>query len=293
MSSRRLSFLLSICFFGLGLHGLVKAEIELAALHPLLADLAHQVGGPEVKVISLLKPGMEIHHFEPSTADLAKLKGVRLILASGKGLESYLDKLRDSVGASAEVFEVGQKIPTLTVPGKGPDPHWWHSPTYMRRAALIVAEKFSELDPAHAAAFKANAQAAGQRFDGLKTWAQAQITVIPPENRLLVSAHNAFAYFCKDFGFRSIYILGLTAEDEVAPQDILEAIKVIKEKHIRAVFPEDQANPKILSQIVRDTGVKIAPPIDADGTAESSGGTFEGMFRHNVETIVTALKASP
>jgi zinc/manganese transport system substrate-binding protein len=288
----------------------LHAQMKVASLHPLIGDIAAQVGGSHVDVVNLLRPGMDAHHFEPSASDLANIKGVRMVLASGKGLESYLDKLRDSVGKDAKVVEVGKTIPDRKIDphedlehdddeeaGKheehhhhgNQDPHWWHSLDNMKRAARVIADAFADADPANKDAYKANAAAAGKRIADLKSWAQQQFLTIPAEDRKLVTAHSAFGYFCKEFGFQSIPILGLAREDQVTPKYLIAAVKVIKAQKIRAVFPEDQANPKVLAEITRETGVKVGQPLIADGTSALATG-YEGMIRHNVKAIVEALK---
>jgi zinc/manganese transport system substrate-binding protein len=281
---------------------MAHAELKVAALHPLLGDLARQVGGKNVQVVDLLKPGMDAHHFEPTSKDLAGVKGVSLVLASGKHLESYLDKIGDSFGSTTKIVEVGRTIPSIKIEAGnevfmccpahasgGIDPHWWHSADNMKRAARVLGEEFSAADPANAAVYKANAEAAGQRIAALKSWAQQQIAVIPRSDRKLVTAHLSFSYFCKEFGFKMVPLLGISREDEASPKYLAETIKLIRDNHIRAVFPEDQANPKVLAEIVRETGVKIGKDLVADGTSPKAS-TFETMFKHNVETIVAALK---
>jgi zinc/manganese transport system substrate-binding protein len=233
---------------------------------------------------------MEVHHFEPTSKDISSLKGVSLVLASGKDLENYLGKLSDSLGSTAKIIEVGKTIPSLKSPTGSLDPHWFHSPDYMKRAAGILAKTFSDADPVNAAAYKTNAEAEGKRIDELKSWAEQQLSQIPKGERVLVSAHAAFAYFCKDFGFKAIPILGLQAQDEVSPTEMAEAIPAIRESHVRAVFPEEQANPKLLAEIARETGVKFGTPLNADGNGLGAGSTFEGVIRQNVESIVKALK---
>lgn len=279
-----------------------QAELKVAALHPILGDLARQVGGKTVSVTDLLKPGGDMHHFEPTTRDLSTLKNVQLILASGKHMESYLDKLSDSLGGAAKVIEVGRPIPSIKIEAGsdvflccpahaagGIDPHWWHSADNMRRAARIIADEFSSADPANGAAYTANAEAVSQRLASLKSWAQQQIAVIPKSDRKLVTAHAAFGYFCKEFGFKSVPLLGLGREDEASPKYLADTVKVIRDHKIRAIFPEDQANPKVLQEIARETGVKIGKPLIADGTSPDAH-TFETMLRHNVEAIVAAFK---
>lgn len=279
-----------------------QAELKVATLHPLLGDLARQVGGKNVEVIDLLKPGMDAHHFEPSSKDLSRIKGVSLVLASGKNLEGFLGKLADSLGGNVKIVEVGRPIPSIKIePGNdlfmccpahssgGIDPHWWHSADNMRRAARVIADEFAAADPANEAAYKANAEAASERLAALKNWAQQQIAVIPKSDRKLVTAHLSFSYFCKEYGFKSLPLLGISREDEASPKYLSETIKTIRDHKIRAVFPEDQANPKVLAEIVRETGVKVGGDLIADGTSVKAS-TFEAMLRHNVAAIVEALK---
>jgi zinc/manganese transport system substrate-binding protein len=279
-----------------------QAAVMVATLHPMLADLTRQVGGAHVEVVEVLKPGSDVHHFEPAARDIASMRGATLLLAMGKHLESYLDKLRDSVGTGVKVVEVGRPIPSLKLePGQeifvccpehahnSIDPHWWHSAENMKRAARVIADELSAVDPANEATYTAGAKAAGARFDELKKWAQQQISVIPRGDRKLVTAHAAFGYFCKEYGFKSVPVLGIGRSDDASPQYIAQTIQVIREHKIRAVFPEDQANPKVLTEIVRSTGVKLGEALVADGTAKEAH-TFETMLSHNVRAIVAALK---
>lgn len=296
------SRLFSTLAAGMLLATAAQAELKVAALHPLIGDLARQVGGKNITVTDLLKPGGDSHHFEPTSKDLAGVKGVSLVLASGKHLESFLDKLGDSLGPGVKIVEVGKLIPSLKISADsevfmccpahvagGIDPHWWHSAENMRRAARILADEFSAADPANKDAYKANAAATEAKFVELKSWAQQQIATIPRDQRKLVTAHSAFGYFCKEYGFKSLPLLGLGREDEVSAQYIVEAIKMIRDHKIRAVFPEDQANPKVLAQITRETGAKVGKELVADGTSIHAH-TFEAMLKHNVSAIVEALK---
>ncbi|WP_397385399.1 metal ABC transporter substrate-binding protein [Prosthecobacter sp.] len=282
---------------------------KVATLHPILADLARQVGGANVEVVEILKPGADVHHFEPAPKDLAEMRGAKLLLASGKGLESFLDKLRDSLGAGVKLVEVGAKIPSIPFvehehhhEGKeeehedhhhgSEDPHWWHSAENMKRAARIVADELSAVDPANAAAYAAGAKAASKRFGELKSWAQKEIAKIDRKSRQLVTAHAAFGYFCKEYGFEPLSVLSIGRSDDSSSKHIAETIEEIREHGIKAIFPEDQANPKVLAEIARSTGVKIGEPLIADGTAKVAH-TFETMLAHNVRAIVAALAPAP
>lgn len=293
----------------------LHAGIRVASLHPIVSDLARQVGGANVEVIEVLKPGGDIHHFEPAPKDIAAMRGAKLLLASGKGLEPYLDKLRDSLGGEVKLVEVGEKVPSIPYVhahehehegNEGPkkeehdekdhdhhehgefDPHWWHSAENMKRAASIMADELSDADPANAAAYAEGAKAASKRFAELKSWAQKEIARIPRKDRKLVTAHAAFGYFCKEFGLEPLSVLGIGRNDDASSQHIAGTIEEIREHGIRAIFPEDQANPKVLAEIARSTGVTVGEPLVADGTAKVAH-TFETMLAHNVRAIVTAL----
>lgn len=296
-----------LLFFGILSAALpAMATTKVASLHPILADLAQQVGGANVEVVEILKPGADVHHFEPAPKDLAEMRGAKLLLASGKGMESFLDKLRDSLGAGVKLVEVGAKIPSIPFEEHhhehaekdgdehdhhhhgSEDPHWWHSAENMKRAARVVADELSAIDPANASAYAAGAKAASKRFGELKSWAQKEIAKVGKKDRLLVTAHGAFGYFCKEYGFEPISLLGIGRSDDASSKHVAETIEEIREHGIKAIFPEDQANPKVLAEIARSTGVKIGEPLIADGTAKVAH-TFETMLAHNVRSIVAAL----
>ncbi|MCB1096936.1 MAG: zinc ABC transporter substrate-binding protein [Verrucomicrobiae bacterium] len=296
------SLLHTICSFLLFGSFAQAAELKVATTHPLLSDLVEQVGGDTVEVISLLKPGGDVHHFAPSASDLRSMQGAKILFASGKNLEPYLGKLKDSLGSGVAIVEVGKTIPSLKISADdalflccpahalgGIDPHWWHSADNMARAAGVVAKALAEADPVHGSAYKTQGKETARRMKSLKKWAQKEIAAIPKHKRKLVTAHAAFGYFCKEYSFRFVPIMGLAREEDYSPKFVGEALEVIKKENIRAVFPEDQANPKLLKEIARQSGMSLASPLIADGTKPGPGSTFEGMLRHNVGTIVKAL----
>lgn len=292
-----------ICLiFGLAAAMAAAAPVKVAALHPLMADLARQVGGDRVVVYDLVGEGGNPHRYEPRPADLKQLRESALILAGGKNLEPYLGRLRDSLGG-VEILEVGRNIPSLTVgkdvvytccpthAGGGIDPHWWHGIENMRRAARVVAQALGEKDAGNKAVYAENAAAYGKRLGELKDWAKRELAKVPRAQRKLVSAHNAFAYFAKEFGFEVIAVAGLTKEQNTTPQELAETIKTVKAAGIKAVFPEQDASAKILDSLAAESGAVIGHPLIADGNGKGSEAGFEGMIRHNVANIVKFLGA--
>lgn len=293
------SFILFFIFLITGSFGLA-AELKVATLHPLLADLARQVGGDRIEVIDLIGATGDPHHFEPSTDDLKKATGARLYLVAGMGLESYLPALKTITPATSRVLEVGATLLTLDGSCNDPDhqhgdhhdheidPHWWHSIDRFRRATTVVAEAFAEVDPTDAAYYRQNASIYRSRLDSLEQWARVKLAAIPRDRRKLATAHSAFNYFCADFDFLPYSVQGLNREQSPDPAFLAALVADLKKNNVAALFPEKESNPKLLSVVTRDTGIKLGAPLIADGT---NSPTYESMVRHNVEAIVAGLRS--
>ncbi len=273
------------------------SEWKAVALHPLIAELAREVGGDRVEVVALAGINADPHEFEPTPEELAETEGAQVYLVSGKGLESYLPTLRSIVEPAAEVIEVGASLPSIESncvachPGESHahviDPHWWHSVDAFRRATSEVARYFSEIDPAGAAEFRANALAYRAKLAPLESWVRRQVARVPAERRVLATSHAAFGYFCAEFGFEAIPVQGLNREQMPDPKTLARLIATLREKQVEVIFPEDISNPRTLQAITRDTGIRLGDPLIADGSTADS---YEAMIRHNVGTICKALR---
>ena len=282
----------------LALLPLAAAELKVAVLHPLLGDLARQVGGNQVEVIDLIGPNGDPHHFEPKPEDLRKAEGTAIYLVAGMGLEGYLPKLRAIIANKATVIEVGETLPALSGNcqqsdhdhAPETDPHWWHSIPLFRRALGIVTDALTAASPENAAEFKKNAETYRKQLDELELWSNREISKIPRNKRHLATAHAAFNYFCKDFGFVAHPVQGLSHEQMPDPTQLAGLIADLKKDHVAAIFPEKESNPKILKTLTNDTGIQLGESLIADGTG---GITYLTMYRHNVEAIVTALSQHP
>lgn len=320
IASNALVFLVTSVLFVFPGPAADASDLKVASFHPLLTDLANQVGGDRVTVSAIVTVKDDPHDFAPTVSDLRKLGATRLILVSGKGLETFLPKLRDNVSKDQVIIEVGKTIPSIKVAvgsvfiavsehdhrdhdegdGKGHDhnhahghnaidPHWWHSTANMKRAASVLAQAFGGADPEGKAYYEANANAYRAELDALSAWAKKQFAAIPRSQRKLVTAHAAFGYFCKEFGFRCLALQGMTRENEPTARDLARTIRLLKKEKVTAVFAEASANPKVLKEMVRATGVRLGGELIADGTGHASAETYDGMMRHNVTTIAEAL----
>ncbi|MCB1228725.1 MAG: zinc ABC transporter substrate-binding protein [Verrucomicrobiae bacterium] len=280
-----------------------KADLKVATLHPLMTDLARHVGGSHVTVVSLMSPGEDIHQFSPTSSDMAEARSANVVLASGKGVETYLPKLKASLPETTVVIEAGNACRSVKLSAKdavfaccpahaagGIDPHWWHSISGMRDAADYVAKEFGKADPANKDAYRSNAKAWAGELKGLESWAKREVSKVPRNRRYLVTAHAAFGYFCRDFGFKSIPVAG-TAEEAVSSQYLSEAIEQVKSNGVTTVFPEKNASTKALEAIVAATGARMGSTLIADGSNAATT-TYEAFIKHNIEAVVSGLAGS-
>jgi len=276
----------------------VSAKVKVAALSPLLADLARQIGGDKVEVIDIIGDKGNPHSFTPTTKTLNHAAGAQLFLASGKGIEPYLPKLKSLVGNSATILDMGKNIRSLHIEDGTDgehsccdhhhgvtDPHWWHSIENWRRASSTLATELAKIDPENKDYYKTQSKTYRSKLSKLKAWANKQLATIPKQSRKLATAHAAFGYFCHEFGFQPIPIRGLNSEQAASPKKLKLAIAAIKKNKVKAIFPDESTNPKALQAAATAAGVKLASPLYAD-----SHDSIEDMFRHNVTTIVDALK---
>jgi zinc/manganese transport system substrate-binding protein len=281
---------------------LSAAEVlRVVSLNPIATDLARQVGGDAVEVVELMKPGQDPHVYAPSPSDLKAAEGAALILAMGKGLETYLDDLRETLQPGQSIFEIGRMIPSLRIeagmelfaccPAHAhgvADPHWWHSVRNMRRAARLTADAFAKALPAESAAFRERATTYDKRLAALESWTKQELGRIPPARRRLTTAHAAFNYFCEDYRFKPVPVLGLSTLDQPRPGQMRLVLDTLAAEGVRVIFPENSANPALLETVAREAGVRLGGTLLA-GSPLPEAPTFEAMFRHNVEAMVKAL----
>lgn len=273
------------------------AELKVATLHPLMTDLAKEVGGTDVRVVQLIDAHDSPHTFSPSPRVLAKAKGATVYLASGKGMEPYLGKLRDTLGDQIKIIEVGKVVPPLKVTGKDAhhlccpgdshgtiDPHWWHDVSNMKKATREVARIFAEADPENATDYRKRAAKYMIRLVSLENWIKRELSRIPENRRVLATAHAAFGYFCKAYGFKSLPVKGISASHKISAGYQAEAIQAIRKHGVTAIFPERRSNPKALQLIAKETGIQVGGVLVADGAHD-----YEMMMRANVGAIASAL----
>ncbi len=269
----------------------------------MITDVVQQVGGEYVEASGLMGAGIDPHLYKASQGDVKKLDDADVIFYNGLHLE----------GKMAEMFEeLEKRKPTVAVsnylteeqlhaaPGQGAgmhDPHIWFNVKLWISATEVIRDTLVEKDPSHADYYKEHAAAYIKELEKLDAYAKEQIALIPEASRILVTAHDAFGYFGEAYGLTVTGLQGMNTMSEYGSKDVSKLRDYLVEKKIKAVFIESSVPKKSIESVIegaRQLGheVKIGGELysDAMGDAGTVEGTYIGMVKHNVDTIVAALK---
>lgn len=279
-----------------------SGELRVTATIGMIADVAKEIGGSHVAVTGLMGPGVDPHLYQATQGDLAKLRGADVIFYNGLHLEGRMADVLEKMGERVRTVAVAEKIPRekLHAPPAfqgNYDPHVWFDVSLWRIAAERIRDVFIELRPEAREDFERNAEGYLAALDELDTYAREQIASIPEAQRVLVTAHDAFEYFGRAYGIEVMGLQGISTASEYGLQDLTSLVNVIVERKIKAVFVESSIPRDSIEALVRgaqDKGhaVTIGGELfsDAMGAAGTPEGTYIGMVRHNVDTIVEALR---
>lgn len=276
-----------LMLFGLGM--VQAAELKIASLHPLLSEMARNIGGDAVEVVDLFPENGDLHSFAPGSKQLAAAADADMLLACGKGIEPYLAELAQSMRPETVIVGLGRDIPNVYLPNsRRPDPHWWNTPENMKRASRTLLAYLEQAAPAKSAQFAAAQKKYAAGMDTLTRKARLQFSRIPQNRRYLVTGHAALCHFCKEFNFTPITIHGISKESEGDTATLAHLLTDLRSKDVRCIFTEVGASPKILEVIAEQLGVPTAPLV-LDGIFPGQQ-SYEKLFLHNVNTISKQLK---
>jgi len=268
----------------------------------MITDVAKIVGGEHVEVTGLMGPGVDPHLYKATQGDLRKLGEADLILYNGLHLEGRMADVLVKMASRVPTVQVTDTIPEnrLNEPPEFEgqyDPHVWFDVSLWRYAVERIRDAFIEHDPANTDNYTANAAAYLEQLDELHAYAQRRLREIPEERRLLVTAHDAFGYFGEAYGVEVIGLQGISTASEYGLQDVDRLVDLIVERQVGAVFVESSISPRSIEALVtgakaRGHDLRVGGELfsDAMGQPGTPEGTYIGMVRHNVDTIVDALK---
>jgi len=276
-------------------------QIDVVATTGMIADAALNVGGDLVKVTALMGPGVDPHSYRQTRSDIVALTRADLVLWHGLYLEAQMEELllklstRGNVAAVGEAVPVEQRIAHADYSGKY-DPHVWMAPELWTHAVRAVEAALTRTAPEHTDTFAANAETYLAEINRLITYARDAIATVPQDARVLVTAHDAFGYFGRAYGFEVVGIQGISTESEAGLDRIRTLVEMLVNRRIGAVFVESSVSDRNIRALVEGAAaqghkVRIGGELfsDAMGEPGTYEGTYPGMIDHNVTTIAGAL----
>ena len=269
----------------------------------MITDMVKNIGGDKVHVEGLMGAGVDPHLYKASEGDVSKLSNADMILYNGLHLEGKLVEVfekmqRQNINTIAISDALDKKdLISSTLFQSNYDPHIWFNIEYWERMTLFVADKLSEALPEDAETFHSNAEKYVAELKTLKTELDAEIATLPEDKRRLVTAHDAFNYFGKAFGFDVVGLQGLSTATEAGVQDVQKTAGYIIDHKVKAIFIESSVPRRTIEALQaavnsKNHEVTIGGTLfsDALGDPDTAEGTYIGMFKFNVHTIINALK---
>ena len=267
---------------------------EVLTTFTVLADLARNVAGDRLKVQSIVKPGSEIHGYQPTPSDIERASQADLIVENGLGLELWARKFTANAGNIPSVTLSEGMDPLLieedAYAGK-PNPHAWMSPQRTMAYVDQLEQAFRRLDPAGAEQFSANAAAYKQQLQDLDDELRSALDAIPAERRVLVSCEGAFTYLARDYGLDEAYLWPVNAESQVTPKRMARLINTVRDRQIPAIFCESTVSDKAQRQVAAESGARFGGTfyVDSLSAAEGPAPTLLELQRHNVALLIDGL----
>lgn len=260
----------------------------------ILKDFVQQIGKEKVNVQSIVGPNGDAHVYEPTPLDVKTIAQADLVFINGLGFEGWIERLVQASGFKGPFIVVAKKIhPRLVFEGRlVKDPHAWHSVQNAIVYVYAVLEALAEKDPENQSFYKKNAEIYIQKLIALDSHIRKDFALIPPKNRKIITAHDAFGYYGNAYGIEFLSPIGTNTEAEPCAKDMVKLIESIRQLGVKTIFIENIANPKLIEQIANETGAKIGDVIYSDALSEPDerAPTYMDMIRHNTALFLKAIK---
>jgi zinc/manganese transport system substrate-binding protein len=268
--------------------------LDVVASFSVLADVVKNVGGDHVAVKSLVPPNGDPHDFEPAPTDAKAVGQAAVTFISGEGLETWFQRLAKAAGASIPPVVVSEGIQTHTFEEDGrilTDPHVWNSIPNVLVWVDNIEKALAKADPGDAAAFRKNAAAYKERLKALDASIRAELAAVPVNERKVLTSHDAFGYYGKEYGVQFLAPQGLSTETEASAADVAKLIDQIKADRVRTYFIENSNDPRLVRQIAQATGAQPGGELYPEALSASNGPvpTYEKLMRFNTDQIVKAI----
>ncbi len=311
--------------------GLTFAPGANAAEHPkvvasfsILGDIVKQVGGNLIEVTTLVGPNGDAHVYQPTPADARSVADADLVIVNGLGFEGWLDRLIAAAGYKGKVTVATAGLDAIKTDEEPEhdedhdsekhadhaekdehddehghhhgefDPHAWQSVANIHAYVANILASLTKIDPANDETYAANARSYLSDLDALDAEIHAAIDTLPESRRKVVTSHDAFGYFGREYGITFLAPVGMSTESEASAGDVAKLIRQIKAEHIPAVFVENITDKRLLQQVARETDAVIGGTLYSDALSgqDEPASTYVKMMRHNYRSLTAALGGS-
>lgn len=256
-------------------------------------DLVREIGGQRVRLTTILTPNTDPHEYEPRPSDIEAMAAAALLFRSGGPVDSWSGDLRARSGHAIPVVNLGRKLPLRLQDAGRSDPHWWQDPVNVAAAGRRTGSALARQNPPAAAYYRRRARDFARRAGELTARIRACVARIPPRERRLVTDHDAFAYFTRRFGLRTVgtAVPALSAQASPSAGDLARLERTIRSERVRAVFPERATSPALTEALARDTGATVGSLLygDALGPSGSTGETLLGSIEANADAVIRGI----
>nr|WP_229861734.1 metal ABC transporter substrate-binding protein [Pseudodonghicola xiamenensis] len=272
-------------------------RIKVVTTFTVLADMARQVAGDAADVVSITKPGAEIHGYQPTPRDLLQAQDADLILWNGMNLELWFEQFLRNLGniPSVTLTEGIDPIPIAAGAYQGlPNPHAWMGLENAMVYVDNIATALSARDPGNTATYMQNAAAYKDRLRAILEPMKAEIAALPAPQRWLVTCEGAFSYLARDLGLRELYLWPMNADQMGTPQQVRRVIDTVEENEIPVVFCESTVNTAPARQVARETGAQYGGVLYVDSLSTPDGPvpSYLDLLKVTTQTVVDGLTAA-
>lgn len=301
--------------------------LKVVATFSIIGDMAKQVGGDRIDLAVLVGPNGDAHVYEPKPQDAARIGAAQVVLANGLKFEGFIDRVVEASGTKAPIVELTKGVTPIEA-GEDEhghdeaahdgeedhdheaeeaaeagheghdhgayDPHAFQSIPNAMIYVANIAEAFCAADAAGCDSYKANAAAYTETLKALDAEVRADVAAIPEGKRTIITSHDAFGYFAREYGITFLAPEGLSTEAEASAADVAKLIDQVREDSASAVFVENVSNPRLIEQIAKETGLKVGGALysDALSAADGPAATYVDLMRYNIRTIAGAITGS-
>ncbi len=270
-------------------------KLLVATTFTVIADLALNVAGDAADVVSITRPGAEIHNYQPTPRDLLRVRDADVVLWNGLGLERWFSKFITRIEGAMEVVvsEGVEPLPILEGPYLSqPNPHAWMSPDDVSIYVNNIEAALSSADPENAETYRANADAYLKQIEEVAANIKQRLEAVPAGRRWLATTEGAFSYLARELDLKEIYLWPINADAQGTPKQVKAMIDSVRENNIPVVFSESTVSDKPAKQIARDTGAAYGGVLYVDSLSEADGAvpTYLDLLRVTTETIARGFE---